>query len=172
MTKAKLTRPSLIATTHNLSGFDCGEPELDDWLKKHAQAARFNRTATVLVVCRGHKVVGYYALCNGAVAHTATSAKVRKNMPNPIPAIILARLAVDKTEQGAGLGASLLRDAFRRTLVAAKLSAANLVIVQPLHSKAAVYYAKHGFRPLRTIDPLGDPPQPMYLSLSTIADGL
>lgn len=172
MTKAKLTGPSLIATTHKLSGFNCSEPELDDWLRKHALAARFSRTATVLVVCRGRKIVGYYALCNGAVAHSATSAKVRRNMPNPIPAIVLARLAVDETERGADLGASLLRDAFKRALLATRHSAASLIIVHPLHDKAAAYYAKHGFKPLRTMDPPSDPPQPMYISLSTIADSL
>jgi predicted N-acetyltransferase YhbS len=172
VTLPKLTKPSLIGPAHELSGFDCGEPELNEWLGKHAKAAVAERTANVVVVCRGPRVVGYYALANGAVAHPEVSAKVRRNTPNPIPAIILARLAVDISEQGAQLGKSLLRDAFKRSLLAARHSAARLLLVQPLHDKAAAFYAKHGFKPLRNVVPPSDPPQPMYLLLQSIQAAL
>jgi predicted N-acetyltransferase YhbS len=109
-------------------------------------------------------VVGYFSLANGAAAHAMTSAKVRQNMPDPIPASILARLAVDKTEQGTGLGGELLQEALKRALAGARYSASNLVIVHALHEKAAAFYAKHGFRPLRA-----DSPLVLYLPMGSVA---
>jgi predicted N-acetyltransferase YhbS len=124
------------------------------------------RTANTFVVCRGRKVVGYYSLANGAVAHATTSAKVRRNTPDPIPATVLARLAVATAEKGQGLGRDLLIDASRRILAAAKHSAARLVIVHPLNDGAAAFYVKFGFRPL------GADTTALYLPLATLADGL
>ena len=95
----KLTRPAILRAGHNLERFDCGEDILSIWLRKRALAAVSDRTANTFVVCRGRRVVGYFSLANGAVAHSDTSAKVRQNMPDPIPATVLARLAVDVEEQ-------------------------------------------------------------------------
>jgi predicted N-acetyltransferase YhbS len=162
----KLTAPSPLRPAHNVSAFNCGEPSLNLWLEKHALVAVGSRTANTFVVCRGRKVVGYFSIANGAVDHNKTTAKVRRNTPDPIPATILARLAVDNAEKGHGLGRDLLIDANRRILLAAKHSAARLLIVHPLTDTAAAFYEKYGFRSLR-----GDTTA-MFITLNTLADGL
>lgn len=162
----KLTAPSPLRPAHNVSAFDCGEPSLNLWLEKHALVAVSTRTANTFVVSRGRKVVGYFSIANGAVDHNKTTAKVRRNTPDPIPATVLARLAVDNAEKGQGLGRDLLVDASRRILSAAKHSAARLLIVHPLTETAASFYEKFGFRPLR-----GDTTA-MFITLDTLADGL
>lgn len=161
-----LSRPEPINVTHDLTGFDCGARSLNLWLRQHALAAAARRTANTFVVCRGSRVVGYYSLANGAVAHDGASAKVRRNTPDPIPATILARLAVDASEKGRGLGRDLLVDVFRKTLIGARLTAARLLIVHPLDDGAAAFYAKFGFRPL------GGATTALYLPIATLADGI
>jgi predicted N-acetyltransferase YhbS len=111
-------------------------------------------------------VVGYFSIANGAVDHNKTTAKVRRNTPDPIPATVLARLAVETAEKGRGLGRDLLIDASRRILLAAKHSAARLLIVHPLNDTAASFYEKFGFRSLR-----GETTA-MFITLDTLADGL
>lgn len=111
-------------------------------------------------------MVGYFSLANGAVDHDKTTAKVRRNTPDPIPATVLARLAVDNAEKGQGLGRDLLIDASRRILSAAKHSAARLLIVHPLNDSAALFYEKFGFRRLQS------DATAMYVTLDTLADGL
>jgi ribosomal protein S18 acetylase RimI-like enzyme len=147
--KAKLTKPAILRAGHNLTEFDCGEDVLNIWLRKRALAAVAERTANTFVVCRGRSVVGYFSLANGAVAHKDTSAKVRQNMPDPIPATVLARLGVDREERGRGLGTELLQEAMKRTLASAKHSAARLFVVHALNARAFEFYQKNGFRPLK-----------------------
>jgi GNAT superfamily N-acetyltransferase len=165
-TKAKLTKPAPLRGGHNLTGFDCGEEVLNVWLRKRALPAIAARTANTFVVCRGRRVIGYFSLANGAVAHKETSAKVRRNMPDPIPATLLARLALDQTEQGHGRGGDLLQEAMKRTLAGAKHSAARLLIVHALNSKASDFYNKHGFIPLK-----GET-NALYMPLTTIVAAL
>lgn len=162
----RLTAPSPIGPNHNVSAFDCGEPSLNLWLQKHALVAVGTRTANTFVSCRGRRVVGYFSIANGAVDHDKTTAKVRRNTPDPIPATVLARLGVDNLEKGHGLGRDLLIDASRRILLAARHSAARLVIVHPLTEAATSFYAKYGFRPLKA------DMTAMFISLDTLADAL
>ena len=162
----RLTSPAPIRGGHNVTRFDCGEPSLNLWLEKHALIAATMRTANTFVVCRGRRVVGYFSLANGAVDHNKTTAKIRRNTPDPIPATVLARLAVHNADKEQGLGRDLLIDASRRILAAAKHSAARLVVVHPLNTTAAAFYEKFGFRPLR-----GDTTA-MFIALATLADGL
>jgi predicted N-acetyltransferase YhbS len=145
----RLTRPNPLKQAHKVSEFECGEPALDVWLQKHAFAAVQARTANTFVVCRGRRVVGYYSLATAAVPHESTSAKVRRNTPNPIPAMLLARLARDVSEIGNGLGEDLLADASRRVLAAARHTAARMLIVHPISDRAVEFYARYGFLPLR-----------------------
>jgi ribosomal protein S18 acetylase RimI-like enzyme len=161
--KPSLTKPALLRAEHSLTEFDCGEPTLNLWLQRRALPALAARIANTFVICRRKRVVGYFSLANGAVAHTDTSAKVRRNMPDPIPATVLARLAVDKPEQGTGLGAHLLREAMKRALAGAQHVAARLLIVHALNPKAFDYYRKHGFSVLR------EESNALYLPLETIA---
>jgi ribosomal protein S18 acetylase RimI-like enzyme len=165
--KPKLTRPSPIRGGHNVAKFDCGEPVMNLWLEKHALVSSQMRTANTFVVCRGRRVIGYYSLANAAVAHSETSAKVRRNTPEPIPATLLARLAVDKSEQGQNLGRNLLMDACRRVLLGAKHTAARLLLVHPLNERAVNFYRRYNFRHLKS-----DGSSVMYIALDTLADGL
>lgn len=161
-----LSRPRPLTAAHDVEGFDCGEAELNHWLLARALEAQRSRTANTYVACRGHRVVGYYSMANGAVAHTGTKSKVRRNTPNPIPATILARLAVDTSEKGRGLGRDLLIDAARKTLAGARFTAARLLIVHPLNESAAAFYEKYGFQKFAQDNAA------LYLPVDSLVDAL
>ncbi len=146
----KLTKPGQLKAGHSLRQFDCGNDALTDWLKRHALKAASDRTAYTYVVCRGNKrVVGYYSIATAAVFHDSTNSKVRRNMPNPIPAMKLLRLGVDTSEQGQGLGKSLVRDAFLRISNAVTQVAARLVIIDAIDDEVVQFYKKLDFKPLK-----------------------
>ena len=143
---ATLTRPAALKASHGVSTFDCGRIEIDGWLRERARKAADNDTARTFVVCRGSKrVVGYHALAAGAVSHLAASGALRRNSPDPVPVIILARLGVDRSEQGQGLGQDLLNDAKRRALQAARIIGARALVVHALDAEAAKFYEALGF---------------------------
>jgi predicted N-acetyltransferase YhbS len=160
----KLTRPAPLREGHNIARFDCGEDSLNYWLHEHALPAHAARTANTIVICRGKTVVGYASIANGAVAHNQTSAKVRRNTPDPIPATVIARLAVDKTEQGKGLGSDLLFETLKRALAATRYSAAKIIIVHPLNARSAKFYGEFGFMRLK-----GDT-SALFLPMNTVAE--
>src|SRR3972149_8271102 len=116
-----ISAPHPLTAGHALAAFDSGVPILDEWLKKRALANEASGASRTYVVIAGGRVIGYYALANGAVAAQQSTGKVRRNMPDPIPAMILGRLAVDRAYQQRGLGVGWLRDAVLRTLQAAAL---------------------------------------------------
>jgi len=142
---APLRAPQLLGETHELDAFDCGAPSLDQWLKRRARGNQATGASRVYVVCRGDCVVGYYALAAGAVERDEAPRTVRRNMPSPIPVIILGRLAVDAQEQGNGVGAALLRDALLRVLNAAREIGAAAILVHALNDRAKAFYLEHGF---------------------------
>lgn len=120
---------------------------MDEWLVRRAlpnQLAGASRTYVVIVE---NRVVAYYALASGSVIAGEAPGRVRRNMPNPIPVIVLGRLAVDQRWQGRGLGAALLRDAILRSLQAAEIVGIRAILVHALHEKAAAFYRKAGFQP-------------------------
>lgn len=161
--KPKLMGPTLLKEGHKISDFDCGEEVLNLWLQKGALPALAARTANTFVVCRGRHVVGYFSLANSAVAHKDASAKVRRNAPDPIPATLLARLAVNLTEQNQGIGEGLLYEAMKRTLAGSRLSASKMLIVHALNDKAHSFYSKQGFLPLK------GGTNALYIPLDTVA---
>jgi len=145
--------PQRLTSEHDISTFDCGVPELDDWLKRRAlenEAARASRT---FVVVGDRRVAGYYALATGAISQALATGRVRRNMPEPIPVMILGRLAVDRAHQGAGLGSAMLRDALLRTLAAAELAGIRAVLLHAISEKARSFYLRHGFAP-SPLDPM------------------
>src|SRR2546426_6688387 len=101
--------PEKLTPEHDVSQFVSGQPALDDWLKRRALANEESGASRTYVVSSGGRVVGYYALANGAVAHTDVTGRVRRNMPDPIPVMVIGRLAIDQAYQGRQLGAALLR---------------------------------------------------------------
>jgi GNAT superfamily N-acetyltransferase len=137
--------PQPIRAAHDLSRFDSGRPVLDDWLRERAAKNESLGASRTYVVCDGALVVGYYCLASGSVERMRSPGKLRRNMPDPIPVIMLGRLAVDRTWQGAGLGSALLKDAILRTLKAANIVGMRALLVNALDERAAQFYRHNGF---------------------------
>ena len=148
-----LSPPQKISDEHDLSGFDSGEPILDDWLRRRAAQHEANGVSRTYVVCVGKKVVGYYTLAVGAVAHAEAPGRIRRNMPDPVPVMVLGRLAIDKTFHGRGVGTGLLRDAVLRTVQAAEIAGIRAILVHAISEGAKRFYEKYGFV-TSPIDPL------------------
>jgi GNAT superfamily N-acetyltransferase len=142
---------------HEVDHFECGREQLDRWLRAYAGQGQRRDTARTFVVCRRGKaeVVGYYTLVASQVEQSdATSAVQRRTSKHfPIPACLIARLAVNRSEQSAGLGRSLLLDALRRTERASRSVAMRAVLVHALDAEAAAFYERYGFKPASS-DPL------------------
>jgi GNAT superfamily N-acetyltransferase len=149
----ELSAPEHLTPAHDVSAFDSGVPDLDDWLKKRALANEDTGASRTYVVCASGRVVGYYALATGSVTHVQALGRVRRNMPNPVPVMILGRLAVDRAWQGRNLGSSLLRDAVLRTLQAAKIGGIRAILVHAISEEAKRFYQRHGFG-VSPVDPL------------------
>jgi len=150
-------RPEPLGKLHRLDDFQCGEAALDEWLKRHARAAHASDSARVYVTTRedGEIVVGYYALAAAQVAPEDATARALKGQPRarPVPAILLARLAVDQKHQGAGLGRSLLQDILLRSVEAADAIGARILLVHAKHEAARAWYMQYDFEESPT-DPL------------------
>ena len=143
----QLSVPQSLAATHLLDGFNCGEPSLDDWLRRRALTNHLNGASrTFVVVDSDQCVLGYYALAAGAVAHQDATSAVRRNMPDPVPVMVLARLAVDARVQGIKLGAALLQDAVTRVRSVAENAGVRALLVHALNERAKQFYEYYGFR--------------------------
>ena len=153
--------PVLLDDSHDLGAFDCGVPPLDEWLKRRARDNAASGGTHTYVACEGGKVVGYYALAAGAVEVTAAPGRFRRNMPDPIPIVVLGRLAIDRSHQGKGLGRALFRDAGLRVLQAAAIIGVRGVLVDAISKDAKAFYLALGM----TVSPL----DPMTLMV-TLAD--
>jgi GNAT superfamily N-acetyltransferase len=153
--------PEHLTPQHDLAAFDSGITALDDWLRRHASANEQAGGSRTYVVCVGRRVIGYYALATGAVGQATATGRVRRNMPDPVPVMVLGRLAVDRAYQRRGLGEGLLRDAILRTLGAAELGGIRAILVHAISEEAKRFYERHGFIP--------SPIDPMTLMI-TIAD--
>ena len=143
----QLLAPLPLTATHRLDGFNCGEPLLDDWLKRRALTNHLNGASrTFVVVDPDQCVLGYYALAAGAVAHQEATRTVRHNIPGPVPVMVLARLAADARAQGIKLGAALLQDAVTRVLSVAKDAGVRALLIHALNERAKQFYEHYGFR--------------------------
>ena len=143
----KLHAPQPLTADHQLNTFNCGETSLDEWLKRRALLNQSNGASrTFVVVDESQLVMGYYALAAGAVLHQDATRSIRQNMPDPIPVMVLARLAVDIRTQGMQLGAGLLRDAVDRSLAVAKNTGVRALLVHALHERAKQFYLYFGFQ--------------------------
>ena len=140
-----LGAPQHLTSEHDVSDFDSGVPELDHWLKRRALQNEASRASRTFVIVDDRRVIGYYALATGAVTREAATSRVRRNMPEPVPVMVLARLAIDRRHQGAGLGADLLRDALLRTLQAADIAGIRAVLLHAVSDEAKRFYVHHGF---------------------------
>lgn len=140
-----INAPEKLLADHDLADFNSGEPALDDWLRRRALANEESGSSRTYVVCVGKRVVGYYSLAVGAVAHAGAPGRVKRNMPDPVPVMVLGRLAVDKDFQGRGIGSGLLRDAVLRTVQAAEIAGIRAILVHALSDAAKRFYQDHGF---------------------------
>jgi GNAT superfamily N-acetyltransferase len=140
-----LKPPQKLQGDHDLSLFQCGAPALDDWLRRRALPNEQSGASRTYVVCTGVRVVAYYALAVGAVAHASAPGRIRRNMPDPVPVMIIGRLAVDQEFHGHGLGQGLLRDAVLRTVQAADIAGIRAILVHAISADAQRFYERHGF---------------------------
>ncbi|MEO0399642.1 MAG: GNAT family N-acetyltransferase [Pseudomonadota bacterium] len=143
--KSGFDAPTLLSKKYELSDFDCGEPVLNDWLKKRALKNNETGASRTYVLAKSKKVVAYYALSVGSIAANETIGRFRRNMPDPIPVMVLARLAITQEHQGQGLGRALVRDALLRTIQAADIAGIRGVIVHALNDDARTFYEALGF---------------------------
>jgi GNAT superfamily N-acetyltransferase len=136
-----------LTSAHDCAAFTSGRESLDAWLKQRALRNQASGAARTFVVCDDQRVVAYFALASGAIAVAEATGRLRRNMPDPIPIAVLARLAVDHGYQGRGLGRALLRDAGLRILQAADVIGIRGVIVHALDAEAEAFCRHLGFDP-------------------------
>lgn len=135
-----------LTKDHEVSSFDCGKPSLNDWLRRFALTNQQSDSARTYVLQRAGRVVGYYSLSAGSVRKEESPARIAKGLAkHPIGVILLARLAVDRSEHGAGLGKTLLIDALTRALAAADAIGALAILVHAIDNEAVAFYKKFGF---------------------------
>lgn len=162
--------PTPITADHRLDGFDCGKPQLDDWLKAHAfdNEGRSSRTYVVAAQAGADagNAVAYYTLANGSVTRAEVPRKIRQGLPNPVPVMVLGRLAVDRNHGGKGIGPALLREAMQRTLEASQIAGLRALIVHAIDDDAVGFYAKYGFQ----LFPAGS--RTMFLPIETLRQAL
>jgi GNAT superfamily N-acetyltransferase len=138
--------PVPLAPDHELDAFESGVATLDEWLRHRARRNEADGASRTFVICAGRRVVGYYSLAAASVLHTVATGKVRRNMPDPVPALLFARLAVDRAWHGKGLGADLLSNAVLRAIGAAETIGVRAILVHAISEDAKTFYEKHGFR--------------------------
>lgn len=139
--------PQPIKPFHLIEEFDSGNQELDDWLKKRALKNEDSGASRTYVVTVGQKAIAYYCLATGSVINAEAPGRIRRNMPESIPVMVIGRLAVDRNWQSLGIGRGLVRDAVLRTLQAAKIAGIRAILVHAINEEAQRFYQKCGFIP-------------------------
>lgn len=163
MSNQGINPPEKINPSHQVDRFDCGNIQLNHWLKHRAFKNEIQGASRTYVVTVENVVVAYYYLANGAIVQTLSTGKVKRNMPDPIPVMIIGRLAVDLNWQGKRIGRALLRDAILRTLQASEIAGIRAILVEAISEEAKQFYEKCGF----TVSPIA----PMTLMI-TINDAI
>lgn len=141
------------AARHDVAGFSCGDELLDRWLVRYAgQNQRRDAARTFVAATSDQRVYGYYTLLAGQLDHHEATPETSEGLPQhfPIPVAILARLAVNASQQGHGMGAALLNDALMRVVHAAEQVAVRAVVVHAVDESASAFYKRFGFRALST----------------------
>lgn len=157
----RFSAPERLKASHDVSQFECGEPALDVWLKSRALQNEESGASRTYVLRAQQEIAGYYALATGAISHAEAGGRVKRNMPDPVPVIIIGRLAIASRFQGRGIGAALLRDALLRILQAAQIAGIRAILVHAISEQAKRFYEKNGF--------ISSPADPMTLMI-TVAE--
>lgn len=143
----RYSAPQPLSSVHVVDDFASGEPSLDEWLKRRALANQSSGASRTFVVNDANgRVLGYYAMAAGAVSHQLVSGGMRRNMPDPIPVMLLARLAVDRRAQGQKLGAALLQDAVKRAVTVSQNAGVRALLAHALNERAKEFYEYYGFQ--------------------------
>lgn len=142
-----LSAPQPLADSHELAAFDSGVPPLDDWLRRRARGNQSSGASRTFVIPEARRVIGYYALASGAISVPSAVGRFRRNMPDPIPVAVLARLAIDRGWQGQGLGRALFRDSAARISNAADSLGIRGIVVHAISEQARAFYLAIGFEP-------------------------
>ena len=150
--------PTPITADHDLANFDSGEWSLNEWLKRRAFKNHAAGATRCFVLCAGATVIGYYSLSAGAISHVAAPKALRRNMPDPLPVLLLGRLAVDKHHHNQGIGQALLRDAMLRAVNVAGDAGVFAILVHAISDQARQFYLSRGF--------VESPLQPMTLLMT------
>ena len=158
--------PLPLAADHELAGFESGEPSLDDWLKRRAFKNQANGSSRTYVVCEGRTVIGYYGLAAGAIGHAEAPGAMKRNRPDPVPVLVIGRLAIHQARHQQGLGTALLNDAIQRAMQAAEIAGVTALLVHAISEPARRFYRSRGF--------IESPVEPMtlVLMLATVARAL
>lgn len=152
-----ISGPQPLAGHHQLADFECGEPSLDDWLKRRAAKNQANGSSRTYVVCAQDTVIGYYCLAAGAIGHADAPSTLKRNRPDPVPVLMLGRLAIHKDHHQKGIGTALLNDAIRRAIQAATIAGVTALLVHAISEQAKRFYLSRGF--------VESPVKPMTLCL-------
>ena len=163
---SSLLPPEPLGDHHDIGDFSSGEASLDDWLRRRARANQVSGATRTYVVCQGRRVIAYYALASGAVTVESAPGRFKRNMPDPIPVAVLARLAVHRDWQKRGIGRALFRDAALRVAHAADAIGIRGIVVQAISKEAKDFYLALGF------DPSPREPMTLMVRLSDIRAAL
>lgn len=145
MNSEPLRAVAQLAEHHRFEDFEGSVASLDRWLRQSAWNAAAAGTAATYVLCRGVQVIGYYALAMGSASHAGAPSRLRRGVPDPVPVVLVARLALDRAEQGNALGGHLLVDALHRCVRGGREFGARTVIVDAIDDQAAAFYHHFGF---------------------------
>lgn len=142
-----VTTPGLLTEEHVLQPFDCGNDVLNDWLRRRAIKNQYLNASRTFVICLEgtQRVVGYYSIATGSVSHSDLGRSLRQNMPDPVPVVLLGRLAVDVCTQGHNFGKWLLNDAVMRISNLAAQVGIKAIMVHAIDAKARAFYEYFGF---------------------------
>lgn len=142
---AAIAAPVPLTASHDVSGFDCGRQPLNEWLRKRALKNQLNNGSNTYVVCHSNSVIGFYALAAGNILHDAATGKVKRNMPDPIPVMVLGRLGVDRRWAGQGIGSGMLRESMLRTVQVSEIIGVRALLAHAKDEEAKRFYISKGF---------------------------
>ena len=141
-----ISTPAPLCSDHDTTRFNCGNDTLNDWLIRRALKNQDSGASRTFVINSNKRVIGYYALASGSVERLAAPGSIARNMPEPVPVIVLGRLAVDVDYQGHRLGAALLKDAMLRTLAVSHEVEIRAMLVHAISDEAKQFYRRYGFQ--------------------------
>ena len=150
---ATISAPQALNVDHDISQFDSGVSDLDDWLRGVARLNELTGGSRTYVICEGNRVIGFYSLATSSVEKERLPSRVERNMPEPVPVVLLGQLAVDVNYRGLGFGQHLMIDAGERVIETARLVGVRAVVVQALQETARQFYMRFGFRQFSSQEP-------------------